>query len=32
MNPNINIREERLSPEEYIDFLKEISIAAKLEK
>jgi GNAT superfamily N-acetyltransferase len=32
MNPNINIREERLSPEEYIDFLKRTDLGSQYPK
>ena len=32
MNPNINIREERLTPEEYIDFLKRTDLGSQYPK
>ena len=32
MNPNINIREERLSPEEYIGFLKRTDLGSQYPK
>lgn len=32
MNPNINIREEHLSPEEYIDFLKRTDLGSQYPK
>ena len=32
MNPNLNIREERLTPEEYIDFLKRTDLGSQYPK